>query len=627
MSVKAKLKKSSLVKISKSIPVEDKAGNKHILKATVVTVKNSSAEIVEDEFSTFSFHTKVVRPPLSQSELAVLSEVSSELEQVIDSMAVGIHGFGGRLKKREMTEEQEAEHSIAIAEEKAWLDSFIHFPNPKQTWRKLTKTTRKDLEKTGNAYWELVRSKVKPDRYSCINKMNVSGVFLGHLDKKFSRMKRHYVCEDLKIRSKIFTHKFRKVVNIVGNKKVFFKEFGDVRVMDRRTGDIIAASPKQWEEKAQEDEVFKKKFPQKIWANEVYHFKHETSRRTPYGMPRFTGNIIAIKGSRSADETNIITQQNNHVPSMVISVAGGQLTGGSIDRVQEFIDTQIKSDSNYSKFLILEAEGSHDGLSPSGTLKIDIKPLTSNQVNDQLWQKYDENNASKLRRSFRLPPIMVGRIEDINRSTATESERLAEKYVYNPEREDFDDEINCIFMQQHFRFWIWKTNSPNITNDEDLVAILTGAEKTGGLTPRISRMLLEDILNRDLPPLKETEAGFDVDLPFSYSLAKLIQSMGAANREGTFAPQGQIPSPSGPVGRPNKPENNTGQLNNTMQQIPVELVEQIFNEVNPQKILNDLMNQPEKTLEHLRFVRDRLEDSLDEEVFGKPRGDYFDHEH
>jgi len=400
---KTKLKKPGTTKVSKIIPVEDGDGNKHILKCTIVSVsKGTTAEIQEDIVATLGFGNDVVRPPLNQGELAVLGEFSSELEQVVDSMAIGIHGFGGRLKLRTMTDEQKKEHKIAIAEEKNWLDALIHFPNPKQTWRKLMKSTRKDLEKTGNAYWEMIRSPVHPDRFSCINKMKVSRMFLGKLDKRFSRMKKKYVGEDLNIRTKPFNHRFRKIINMVRNKKAYFKEFGDSRVMDRRTGKIIAASPKQWAEKAQADERFAKRFPQKIWANEVYHFRLETSRETPYGMPRYTGNIIAIKGSRSADETNIITQQNNHVPSMVISVAGGQLTEGSVVRLQEFIDTQIKGDSNYSKFLIIEGESSHDSLSPAGSLKIDIKPLSSNQIDDQLWQKYDENNASKVRRSFRL---------------------------------------------------------------------------------------------------------------------------------------------------------------------------------------------------------------------------------
>lgn len=615
---KPKLKKGKTGKTSKKFNVVDEDGNKHILKATVVSVrKDSSAAIVEEPFADTHFQEKIIRPPLNQGELAVLSEFSSELEQVTDAMEIGIHGFGGRLIERFNTK-QGRKNKTSIAEEKQWLDALIHYPNPKQTWRKLMKATRGDIEKTGNGWWELVPSRIKPKRYSCINRLHAGTMFFSKVDKRFSRKKLKYVDDGLNIRSKTFTVKFRRILQIIGNKKVWFKEFGDPRVIDRRDGEVIAQSRKAFETLSEKKQ---KKFPQKFWANEVYHHSLESSRRTPYGMPRFTGNIIAVKGSRSADETNIITQQNNHVPSMVITVAGGQLTGGSVQRIQEFVDTQIKGDSNYSKFLIIEGEASHDSLSGTGSLKVEVKPLTEAQHSDELWQNYDKHNASKIRRSFRLAPIMVGDVDKLSRETAQASERLAEKYVYNPEREDFDDCVNQIFMQQEFRFWKWKTNSPNVTNDEDLVKILAQGERTGGLTPRIARMMLEDVLNRKLPPMPEKTEDFDPDIPFSLSLAKMTtraSGMGAANAAGTFSPQGQMPAPGKPNGRP------PGQTSNSaLQQTTVELVDGLFDSIDPEKILNNLMMEPERTVETLAFVRDRIEDSLDLEAFGQEKGDYF----
>jgi len=106
-------------------------------------------------------------------------------------------------------------------------------------------------------------------------------------------------------------------------------------------------------------------------------------------MPSFTGNLIAIKGSRSGEESNILTLQNNNVPSMAVMVSGGLLTDGSIDRLQEFVDTSIKGDLNYSKFLILEGESNHDALSGASSMKIEIKPLTNEQHTDALWDTYD----------------------------------------------------------------------------------------------------------------------------------------------------------------------------------------------------------------------------------------------
>lgn len=606
--------------------MEDAKGNKHVLKATVISVSrnikksDTSAEILDETLEELGLSEKIVRPPLSQSDLAVLQEISSELGQTIDAMVIGIEGFGGRLLPR--TDEKDfldgdreavgsfiTKNKEAITEEKSWLKSMLDAPNAKGSFVKLRKETREDLEANGNAYWELVPS-LKAGRYSCMNKLDVATMYITKTDKNFTTMEVPYVNGNLEIQKKKFQVKFRRYVQVVGNAKVYFKEFADPRPIDRRTGEVLLPGKSGGFMNSAQEPVDKK-----FLANEVYHFKIYTPRRTPYGLPRFTGNIIAIKGSRSADETNIITQQNNHVPSMAVMVSGGQLTEGSIKRVQEFVDVQIKSDSNYSKFLLLEAESSHDGLSPAGSAKVEIKPLTDAQHSDQLWQNYDENNAKKIRRSFRIAPILVGDSANYDRATAQVSEALTEKYVYNPEREEMDAIINRIFLQQSIRFWKFKSNSPNVTNDEDLVAILTGAERSGALTPRIARDILGDILNKELPGFVNTPEDFNPDVPFSYTLAQLMHSAGKANQNGTMTPQGQTPKAPGRNGRPPKDENldADGQAIEAM--------------VDPEALLNKLLEKPERTLNVLRSIRDSLEDSLDTDTFGGPLKDYGKHEH
>lgn len=702
---------SGVSKVTRSIPVEDTKGNKSILKATVITVspnavaKNQS-NAIEDTIETIGISDKIIRPPLTQAELALLQEYSSELGQIIDSMTIGIEGFGGRLIQRKCEKDHAEKNQAAIVEEKNWLTSFFELPNANGSFVTLRKETREDLESTGNAYWELVPSPVKKDRYSAVNKLDAPTMWITKSDKKFTPMRMNYVGPDMNVQAKTFMVRFRRYVQIVGNKRVWFKQFGDPRPILKTTGEVAPEGTNK-----------------KLLANEVFHHKIYTPRRTPYGMPRFTGNIIAIKGSRSADETNILTQQNNHVPSMAIMVSGGMLTDGSVQRIREFVDTQIKASSNYSKFLILEGESQHDGLSSSSSMKIEIKPLADAQHKDQLWQEYDNNNAKKLRRSFRLPPILVGSSENYDRATASVSEALAEKYVFNPEREFMDEVINRILLQQGFKYWKFKSNSPNVTDDEDLTKIITGGEKTGAVTPRIARMMLEDILNRELPEFKDKddEGYFDPDVPFSLTLAKQMVGVGLANQNGTFANQGQNPTPDagpsknpadnvqpGADGQPAQPsqsdqaanaqtaETKTIALNGAQitslvqiitdvanQQLPYEsavqtiilgfgltrdqaesilnptkgftpapqdnpgfpprapaqasaptgknkrqqpgTVDELFDKLDPSQMINKLFENPEKTIARLNSIRQKLEDDLDKEAFGKPRKDYFRH--
>lgn len=577
-------------KFSKRVEVEDVKGNRHILKATVISVnpldikKSNSQALVDADIDSLGIRDKVIDPPLSLGELSVLAEFSTELRQTCDAMAVGIDGFGHRFTLRPMSEDQKKSFKKQIDEEEEFIDHFFSYPNAEESFVRLRRESTQEKELTGNAYWELVPSLTEPKKYSAINRINAATIRITKTDRVITRTGLNYVKNDFSLGTKFFQKRFRRFVQIIGTKKVFFKQFGDPRLIDKRTGEVAENLDPQFR------------------ANELFHFKIESRRPTPYGMPRFTGNIISIKGSRQADETNIITLMNNNIPSFAILANGGMLTQGSVDRIREFVDTQIKGSSNYSKWLILEGESTHDGLSSPNSIKIEIVPLTRAQHQDMLWQSYDENNAKKLRRNFRIAPILVGASENYDRATAQVSEALTEKYVYNPEREEIDREINKILLAQGIRFWVFKSNSPNVTNDEDLVRILTGAERSGALTPRIARMLLEDILNRDLPDFSNLPEGFNPDVPFSFTLAKLMHSAGTANQNGTFDSQGQVPK---------RPGTESADDDSITSSSPDDLLEQIF-------------EKPQKYIEKLTQVRDALGNELTRESYGakphEPKG-------
>ena len=106
--MKLKLKKynkSPIKKVSELIPVETTNGNKAILKATVIGIKKSKTNENQSDYE-FAIDSKFIKPPLSIQDLSILKEYSSELGQTIESMVIGVEGFGQRLMLKEMTDIQ-----------------------------------------------------------------------------------------------------------------------------------------------------------------------------------------------------------------------------------------------------------------------------------------------------------------------------------------------------------------------------------------------------------------------------------------------------------------------------------------------------------------------------------------
>lgn len=515
-------RQAQAIEINKS---QDKdKSNRRVLRSLVVKAvgEEESNAIMEDPFEGID---GIIQPPYPLLVLSMLKENSTELRQCIDAMSTNIDSFGYRLVERDVEGD---ELKKAVLAEKSLLKQFLDNVNFEDDITSLRRETRNELEECGNAYWELVPYLHKTG-ISSIERLHAHTIRLVALDEESVKVSIAYYNEYLgATETRIVRKKFRRFVQSVGTKKVYFKEWGDPRNISSLDGKVIPDS----ELTSRKNEL----------ANPVYHFKIK-SNRSVYGVPRYIGNLFSIYGSRASEEINFVTFQNNNIPSMIVMVSNGQLTDGSIKRIEEFVETKIKGENNRSSFLIIEAEPADETQINPGTMKMEIKDLSSVQKDDQLFQNYDKNNSEKIRRSWRLPPIFVGKSDDYNRSTAQESRKLADEQVFAPERKEFDRIMNRILVTEFgIKYHTFVSNSANVTNDEDLVKVLSGSEKTGGVTPNLARQILSDILNRELPLYDKDKIGFDPDIPMSMTLVGLAKTTGGNSETGVIAPnQNQIP--------------------------------------------------------------------------------------
>ena len=301
---------------------------------------------------------------------------------------------------------------------------------------------------------------------------------------------------------------FRKFVQVRGSKMRWFREWGDPREMDAETGEYST-----------------KPLPATRRANAVLYFSLRNAPRTPYSLPRYAGNLLSIYGGRATDEINYFTFESNNIPSMVITVSNGILSDGSISRVKSFVESQVKGQRNYSRFLVLEAEPVTEGTRDPGRVGIDIKPLTKEQRDDALFTEYQDRARSKIRRSFRLPDLIFGDTPAAGGAVGAMEilRKLVDEQVFQPERDLFDAIMNRRVLPAlgvvYLRF---ASNTPQTTDNKDLVRVLAMAEKSGGATPRIARDILSQAFGRDLGRVTEVEP----DIPFSLQVARAVQSQG-----------------------------------------------------------------------------------------------------
>lgn len=270
--------------------------------------------------------------------------------------------------------------------------------------------------------------------------------------------------------------KFRKFRQNVGGKTVYFKEFGDSRTMDKRTGEYV---------KPEEIDIDNQ-------ANEILDF---TIGEGYYGTVRWIGQVLTIDGNYRAEILNNNYFRNGrHTPLMVI-VKGGTLSDESFAKLQQYMD-DIKGESGQHAFMILETEQNETttALNNDGKqIDIEIKDLASILQDDELFQCYQENGRKKIQSSFLLPDLYVGYTTDFNRATAQTAMEITEKQVFQPERASLAWQINNKLLNGYgFQYVKAGFDAPDITNPDDITKILNVTERAGGMTLNDARRITMD---------------------------------------------------------------------------------------------------------------------------------------
>jgi PBSX family phage portal protein len=521
-------------------------------KAYVIGVEGGNASNVvlpeTQELTAFS-NVGAVRPPYHPDTLALVYENSSALRSNVDAYVTNIDSFGHRFepvidldaadvderiraalrlerveaKKNpanvtnealltapdEPTDKEVAarkeELAVELRAERAFLENFFEnctsdmpFSGPEG----LRGLTRMDVEVMGNGYWEVLRDGLgqvsqfvfmpgrtvrlmpvdsdpvnAPVELQVIVRTSALSTALAPMRKRFRR----YV-QTWDISSKLDN----------GTVAVYFKEFGDPRVMSAHTGEVFDSV-----------EALLAKEPAAREATEVLHFKC-SSPRSPYGIPRWIGALLPVLGTRQSEETNYLSFENQCVPPLAILVSGGRLTEETVTRIKDYVNTQLKGKQNRHKIMVLEAEGAENaGPDNAGKMKIQLVPLTQAQMQDATFQAYDERNADKVGQMFRLPRLLRGDVRDFNRSTAEASLDFAELQVFGPIREQFDWTMNKLILPAlGVKYHHFRSKAPTVRDPDGLSKMIALLVTANVLTPEEARDLMSGVFNREFQRIK-----------------------------------------------------------------------------------------------------------------------------
>lgn len=463
----------------------------HIIKATndrPITKSDKSEQIdAREELSTAEWLT----PPLDMVGLKDLVSHSSILPQCVRAYKNNIAGFGIGIRYKD-DEEETPEMAAEFVRAEELIELLTFEQDTKEVFEDLVEAR----ETYGISYIEVIRNLagevVQIEFIKDTPTVEKTRQLEPYIDTSFF----------FKGVEQTRKKKFRKYRQTVSGQTVYFKEFGDPRIMDKRSGEYLGKG-----------ETLELDYQ----ANEIMEFAIGTS---PYGEVRWCGQILGVDGSRKAESLNNNYFRNGrHTPLMIV-VKGGTLTEESFTKLTEYMNG-IKGEAGQHAFIVLETESVDNkaGFEDDGKTEIEIKDLASILQRDELFQEYLDNNRRRVQSSFQLPDLYVGYTTDFNRATAQTAQEVTEKQVFQPERKSLAWAINNRLLNGYnFKYVEAYFKEPDISNPDDIAKILNIVERAGGLSPNKAKEVGYTALGDNFEPFE----GEWADVPLAY--AKLTQT-------------------------------------------------------------------------------------------------------
>lgn len=503
---------------------------RRVLKAAVeaATPVVPASRAFRDGDDQSSYLDKVIEPPYDKAGLIRVKEQSNALPQVVDAMAQNVDGFGHSLRavidfnkpesnqavadlltrarerwksaaahldekpafpfglafdvdadpvpepSKEEVEKLHRELRTEAQREKDALSAFFRFANAETSFEDFRIEHRKDLEVTGDSFWEVLRDdRGQITEFSLVPAHTVK---LTRCDEAATEFEEHVRISPKEWRTQRRSRRFRRFVQRVGTERVFFKEFRDPRPIDRESGAVLAFTRDAEGKPVPLDAKAK-------LANEVIHWRLRAHGQSPYGTPRWIGVLLETLGSRQAGEINYMHFSNKGLPRGILVVEGGSFGDGAVERIKEFCRTEIKGKLNYEKFLILEALVESES-EPGSAPRVQWIDLSGAIQSDALFQNYDERNTIKTFSAFRIPKLFLAMEKDFQKATAAILGQITDQQVFATERRRFDEFLNRFVLPDlGIDFWEFQSRGMPLSDPETVANVIGTFVNAGALTP------------------------------------------------------------------------------------------------------------------------------------------------
>lgn len=203
-------------------------------------------------------------------------------------------------------------------------------------------------------------------------------------------------------------------VQIVGEKPVFFRNFGDTTTTDPIGSD---ARP-----------------------NEIIHMKKYNPVDLYYGMPDIIPALNAVAGNNFSDEFNLDYFENKAVPRHMILVRGAKMARDSREKIVKFFDEDLRGKHHRTLLLTLPPD------QQDRKNDIEVKPVEAG-AQEASFSLYSKRNTERILMVHRVPPTLVGMTENVPHAVGRMADKSFKELTVRPTQKKIEKRVNKIIAE------------------------------------------------------------------------------------------------------------------------------------------------------------------------------------
>jgi len=409
---------------------------KFLSKAEIKDTKSDHSEEIETT-KVEDRQNNTATPPYNKEYLAVLYEKSTTHFRSVNAKADDTVGRGWNIIFKKGAGNEKARQAL--------IDK-LNSINPLQTLGTILRNAMVDYESIGDGYLETAREKSG----GMVSLMN-------HIPSSTVR-----ITKDMQM----YVHKR-------GNKKVYFKRWGDPRKLNKETG-VFGETPFDME------------------ANELIPLLKYHPRSDYYGIPDVIPALGAVLGDLNARDYNLDFFANGAIPAYAVIIEGADATEEVKQAIEAFFKHQVKGLGNQHRTIVMAI--------PETGVKVRFEKL-SVDVKEGSFKLYRQENRDEILSAHGVPPVraMLFTSGALGRDVSADLDKIYQETTIRSNIEMIERVMNAIIQDgMGITDLAFKLNRIRFTDIAALGSFVSAVVASKSLTVNELREMLSPLFENGL---------------------------------------------------------------------------------------------------------------------------------